>query len=427
MPPPTWSMRDVQGRDLPPDLLSEIHCRLDFVNRLNFALGLGSVASRRILNAEGPCLVLPSDDTDETATLFSLAGRQVAIAHAPDPAMRRHVVVGSSGGWLVTADLRGRLRMANPVTGEQAVLPEITKGTIPFFDRYDFVLDMNAFSNIRFGGCRPDKEFWGGTFTHAGWQMRKWFYRKVVLSASPRPGNYAAMVILEQRFGAPAFATSQDPAWRLAPSRDGVEDAIHHDGRFYSITYTGVVEAWDRHPRTGQYRSRALGPRLPGDGFQLFRKYVAASPDGRLMAVIKELKKVDKGYYNSWDEKWEPAFKVMVLDEARGRWAEEQDIGDTALFVGVNNSMCVSTKKYSGIKAGSVYYADDELGQASLRLEKGEYGSVSSRSSIDGDRLPDYNLRDLGVYSLQDGTVKRVWGLPKHKCWPPPAWFTPSV
>ena len=32
---------------------------------------------------------------------------------------------------------------------------------------------------------------------------------------------------------------------------DGVEDATHHDGRFYSITYTDHVEAWQRKAETG--------------------------------------------------------------------------------------------------------------------------------------------------------------------------------
>jgi hypothetical protein len=55
------------------------------------------------------------------------------------------------------------------------------------------------------------------------------------------------MLILDRIFGAPAFATSNDAAWTLAPSQDGVEDAIHHNGRFYSVSYSGVVEAWERH------------------------------------------------------------------------------------------------------------------------------------------------------------------------------------
>ncbi|KAK3145294.1 hypothetical protein QOZ80_4AG0326860 [Eleusine coracana subsp. coracana] len=201
-------------------------------------------------------------------------------------------------------------------------------------------------------------------------------------------------------------------SWRLAASPDGVEDAIHHNGRFYSVTYSGIVEAWERHAPTGEYRSTAVGPRLlVGEGVHHDerRKYIAAAPDGRLMVVLKECKRVDS--YRQPP----PVFKVLVLDERNsGQWVETRDIGDAALFVGVNNSLCVDTNKCcssSGwIRAGCVYYTDDELGKASLRLEQGQF-----------------ELRDLGVYSLKDNIVGQVEGLPKHKCWPPPAWLTPCV
>uniref|UniRef100_A0A0D9W268 Uncharacterized protein n=1 Tax=Leersia perrieri TaxID=77586 RepID=A0A0D9W268_9ORYZ len=37
----------------------------------------------------------------------------------------------------------------------------------------------------------------------------------------------------------------------MAPSRDvdGVEDATHHNGKFYSVTNVGVVHAWRRRRR----------------------------------------------------------------------------------------------------------------------------------------------------------------------------------
>ncbi|KAL5214731.1 hypothetical protein ABZP36_003883 [Zizania latifolia] len=57
--------------------------------------------------------------------------------------------------------------------------------------------------------------------------------RQLCRCAPPRPGNLV-------------FVTSDDPTWRVAPSRDGVEDAIHNKDMSYSITYTSVVEEWDR-------------------------------------------------------------------------------------------------------------------------------------------------------------------------------------
>ncbi|CAN6242501.1 unnamed protein product [Urochloa humidicola] len=426
--------------DLPPELLAQIERRLRFPNRLNLACAAGAAVSSW---QEAPCLILPTGDAAETAKFISLStvggGLQVTTAPAVAPATRLHVVLGSSGGWLVTVDLQGALRMANPVTGEQADLPAITVGTIPFVDSSygSHILDMNALT-LAAGGSGSS---WRPPFTILNWQMRKWFYRKVILSSSPRAGSCTAMLILERHFGAAAFATAGDPAaWRVgrrcpsADDDDGVEDAIFHDGRFHSLSYAGVVEVWDRNAETGGFASRQVGPRVPlpggDDTAQLRRrKYIAAAPDGRLVAVLKnwrELKVEERRWSQDKHKQHAPAFEVRVLDSAHGQWVEMRDIGDLALFVGVNASLCVSAREHPGIRAGCVYYAEDELGDASLRLEgKFPQGTpYSYRSSRHDD---DYELRDLGVYVLKDRRAEKVvHRIGRHCCWPLPAWFTPS-
>ncbi|CAN6305140.1 unnamed protein product [Urochloa humidicola] len=399
---------------LPAEVLAEIHGRLGFVDRLALA-GACNARSRLALKAEAPCLVLPSTAPERIT---------VAAARATDPAMRGHAVLGSSSaaGWLVTADARGDMRMANPVTGEQADLPAIT--TIPFLRPLGgaFCLSMGPFAEIRFRGETPTADgtfggiWWGGkaTFTHNADQMLLWFYRKVVLSASPTPSpsSYAAMLILSRSLGAPAFATAEDPAWRLAPSRDGVEDAIHHDGRFYSVTYSGAVEAWDRDGGSGEFVSREAAPRLAFNERHLTRKYLAAALDGRLMAVLK---------YSPEEVGDGVSFKVQVLDKARRRWREMADIGDAALFVGVNGTLSVSAREYRGIRAGCIYFTEDDIGQAWLRHER--QGDTYYRYGNRNDEV-----RDVGVYSLQSGKVERInITLQEHPRWPPAAWFTPSV
>ncbi|TVU04290.1 hypothetical protein EJB05_50144, partial [Eragrostis curvula] len=287
--------------------------------------------------------------------------------------------------------------MANPVTGARAKLPDIA--TIPL---------LRPSYHWRFGS-KVDE------------------IRKVVLSESPRRRSYAAMLIFTGRqSGAPAFTTAERSAmWRLAPCRDGVEDAVHHDGRFYSVSYSGAVEAWEHQANTGVFLSRTVGPRLPaGDEEDADRrdrrKYLAVAPDGRLMAVLKDRKWVLVDRHRPRDQN-ACVFKVHMLDEARAQWEEATtDIGDMALFVGVNTTLCVSTKEYPGIRAGCVYYTDDE----SSRKEPEPDRNGAFRSSKDGDH---YELQDLGVYSLKDGTVERVQALPRHPRWPPPVWFTPSM
>ncbi|CAM0870916.1 unnamed protein product [Alopecurus aequalis] len=361
------------GVNLPPDMLANIHGRLSFLDRLAFASVFRE--SRDAFKPEAPWLVLPGETT-ETTTLFSLADRRAAAVPAPDPALRDHAVLGSSRGWLATADARGRMWLVNPVTCEQRTLPPIT--TIPCLEARG-----------------------GGTLF-----MRSHLYRKVVFSESPGGVHHggAAMLITGSLFGVAAFATVGEAVWRLAPSCDGVEDAIYHHGKFYSVTYSGAVEVWEHNAYTGVFTSVAVTPRLADAGGDppFHRKYLVAAPDGRLMVVLKTVPKTDK--HDSG--RWTCSFKVQVLDGAQ--WKETDDIGEAALFVGANESLCVSTMLHQELKAGRVYYTEDDLSRASSWKD-------------DGGR------RGVGVFCLKDGTMEDVEGHGQHRSWPPPAWFTPSI
>ncbi|OEL33250.1 hypothetical protein BAE44_0005731 [Dichanthelium oligosanthes] len=279
---------------LPVELHADIHHRLDFLRRLAFASICGTLG--HMLRQEAPWLILPGK-TEEKATAISLADGEKPASLRTSAAMRGHVVIGSSDGWLVTADDQGALRMANPATGAQADLPAIS--TIPFLAQRGpggqwFCLDVEPFLQIRFGGPPPpENKDWGlsppRTSTLTAAQMRQTFYRK-------------------------------------------------------------------------------------------------------------------------------------VLDHANGRWEMAADIGDAALFIGVNGSLCVSTREHQDIEAGSIYFTDDEVGGACLRHAQGADYQHPSYGEPD-----DTELRETGVYSLKAGKVtKSIAGHGKHPRWPTAAWFTPS-
>ncbi|XP_044425523.1 uncharacterized protein [Triticum aestivum] len=251
---------------------------------------------------------------------------------SPDHALHRNLVLGSSCGWLATADDRGKIDLVNPATGEHHALPHIaTTGVfVPSTGDRFFCVQLDRFLTARYGHGPPFKDSpWGphglATFTLRAKEMRAYFYQKVVLSTSPCPGSYAAMLILHRDFGAPAFVTAEEPAWRLAPSRDGVEDAIHQDGKFYSISYSGDVESWERDAESGAFTSTTAAPRLViQDKAQASssscRKYLAAAPGGELMVVLKY-----------------PERCACYVLEDDGQWKETRDISDIPQFVGVNN------------------------------------------------------------------------------------------
>jgi hypothetical protein len=166
------------------------------------------------------------------------------------------------------------------------------------------------------------------------------FYQKVVLSVGRCPGKLAAMLILLPSFGAPAFAKAEDGGvWRLAKSPEGVEDAIHHDGRFHSISYSGLVEVWDHDTESGAYTSTAIAPRMTsfdteGGNSRPERNYLAVASGGRLMVVSKHVQPTKNERYRL-HVRGTCSFTVHVLCDD-GRWKETRDIGDSAVFVGLN-------------------------------------------------------------------------------------------
>jgi hypothetical protein len=54
----------------------------------------------------------------------------------PEPPIHRRYLIGSSLGWLVTADERSEMHLVNPVTSEQISLPSVitVEQVTPIFD-----------------------------------------------------------------------------------------------------------------------------------------------------------------------------------------------------------------------------------------------------------------------------------------------------
>jgi hypothetical protein len=90
--------------------------------------------------------------------LPGVAPQRVTVFPLTDPlAMRDYVVLGSSAGCLVTADARGALWMANPVTGEQSKLSAITTILFlcPLHYGSTFCLDATGSSGRRHEHAAP--------------------------------------------------------------------------------------------------------------------------------------------------------------------------------------------------------------------------------------------------------------------------------
>jgi len=77
--------------------------------------------------SQTPCLLYTSESAGENvACLYSLAENRSYKITLPKPPIRSRSLIGSSNGWLITADERSELHLVDPITGEQISLPPVT-------------------------------------------------------------------------------------------------------------------------------------------------------------------------------------------------------------------------------------------------------------------------------------------------------------
>ncbi|KAF8683857.1 hypothetical protein HU200_044797 [Digitaria exilis] len=125
MEPATDDSRDWSGlpEDLVVNLLREMHVA-DAVRSgaVCTSWHAAYAAFRRIRTPsprQPPCLLYASDDLDAgAAALHCLATGATLRVPFPLAPLSRRPLLGSSHGWLVTADEKSNLHLLNPVTGD---------------------------------------------------------------------------------------------------------------------------------------------------------------------------------------------------------------------------------------------------------------------------------------------------------------------
>ncbi|CAO2183645.1 unnamed protein product [Urochloa humidicola] len=202
---------------LPPDLLVSVLSLLEIRDLFaSAAVCLGWRAAARQLGfwpTQGPYLVSSSSDHDAaTAALHNIStGRSFHAAALPDPPFRSRYVVGSSHGWLVTADEQSQLHLLNPITGAQFALPppEAIGGVVAISNRHRQLFGHDIDYLDLKGRCVNDErepEF------RRPKKTRRFLYQKVILSSDPSGGDCTA-VLIHRPWDHISFARIGDFTW----------------------------------------------------------------------------------------------------------------------------------------------------------------------------------------------------------------------
>jgi hypothetical protein len=387
--------------DLPAELLEVILTKLPFVDNIRSSAvcsSWNSATTQVPLCAQTPWLMLPSNEEDDFTTrrFFNLAENKVYKMKNVFERFGDDVwCVGSSHGWLVILDDEANPHLFNPFSRVQIQLPLFT----------DELANVN--------------------------NLRKSFITKAILLADPsRSNDFVVVMIYDYGFASRlAFYKQGDKTWtKLFGANQDYCDIICHDNQLFALADNRSVEVWEfqsssptkimsiepsmqlkdveKFPRNNNistkfylvktsnddvlFIERFIGNFVNAQGFVVDESYLLSSNDTQPLVCPYRTK----------------MFFVFKLDFKLKRWEKVESLKDQVVFLGGNQSMSVSSHDLSECKPNSIYFTDDRWYEMDL------------------DNL--YGGHDLGLFNLDNESIKPFYHSDLEKIDPPPFWITPN-
>uniref|UniRef100_A0A7N0RBU0 F-box domain-containing protein n=1 Tax=Kalanchoe fedtschenkoi TaxID=63787 RepID=A0A7N0RBU0_KALFE len=389
--------------DLPPDLLHSISLRLlNYSDFLRFRavsrhFHSSTSATPTHLPTQLPWLLLPQTlSATPTSTLrralYDISLDKFHFLPGLDLSNRKRCC-GSSHGWLFILDEYPTITLLNALTADRLHLPPLST--------FSNVVSLD-FSNVGREYTLRNKA--GVLYTSSLWRMRDMFIKKIVLSGSPvNNRDFAAMAILNQSSEL-GYCKNGDKSWSIVDGVEGCEDVVFSNGLFYAVNKTGCVMSCDV---SGPWPKVCVIDTARIDGGDMH--YLVGVEEG-LLFVSRYLDMVYEEDFDQPDVMYKTiGFTVFRMDLCSGLWEKMTSLGDRALFLGENSSLCLVAYDYVGCKGNCIYFTDDY-----------------SASNCDG-YWGDF---DLGVYNLVDDSIEPLVSCPRNSRtglrWPPPIWVTPN-
>ncbi|CAN6222633.1 unnamed protein product [Urochloa humidicola] len=329
--------------------------------------------------------------------MYSLVENRTYKLTLPGPPIRRRFLIGSSNGWLITADERSELHLVNPVTVEQIALPSVItiEQVKPITDCSGII---RKYKLSYYCGQKDD----GVSSMHALHKLRDRLYFKAFIFLDACTRSYFVVLIHYPRFQL-SFARLGDDKWTWLPQNTQYRDCMYMDGLLYALTAHGEIDAFDLTAST--VTMKVIVNKIESYFSALKCWYIICAPWGGLLQVWRTFSVPEQE-----DEDGDPCFhttKITIyeVDLKAKELVETKRLSNHILFLGHSNSLCLIADEYPRLKANHAYYTDDrsEL-PAALRT------------------VP----HDIGVLDLENGSRKKVasqiWSN-----WPCPTWITPNL
>ena len=398
--------------ELPVDILMDIFALLEIPDLLRagavcstWHAAYSSLLSHGCYHRpQTPCLLYTSEShADNVACLYNLAEDRVYRLTLPELAIRSRYLIGSSNGWLVTADERSELHMVNPITGEQIALPPVTtiEQVKPILDDAG---EIKEYELSHFSG----EEVYRDPTILALNELRDDLYSKAFVFPDEASSGSYIVVLIHQPYEL-SFARTGDSKWTLLAARDSYEDCMYVEGVLYAVTGACRIDAFDL---TGPTNLRKVIMEETKN-FILEHIYITKTSSGDLLLVWRE--QDVKGEGDVGEDAPEPDLSEIKMEtrkitlykvdmEAK-QLVEINRLHDHVLFLGYSQTYCLGAEEYPSLKANHAYLTDSERHIAFWKR----------------------NCRDICVFNLESNSAEEIV-LPQCWCsWPAPIWITPNL
>ncbi|WOK98238.1 F-box protein [Canna indica] len=189
--------------------------------------------SRRHLCNQSPWLMFSADDREDNpsaARFYSLSEQKTYTIPLPESSIRDRLCVGSSHGWLITADQTSELQLLNPITGAQIDLTSIlTYDHIEPIRNERGRLTSYIVDTLEVVDRSPDYP----PPEYKLDKLRLCMYFKVILSSDPSRGDYT-VVVIHNPYRRISFVRAGDNKWTALTSDYMYDDVVFHRGQLYA-------------------------------------------------------------------------------------------------------------------------------------------------------------------------------------------------
>uniref|UniRef100_A0A0E0P0K5 F-box domain-containing protein n=1 Tax=Oryza rufipogon TaxID=4529 RepID=A0A0E0P0K5_ORYRU len=354
--------------------------------------------------SQTPCLLYTSESAgDSVLSLYSLVEKREYKITLPEPPVRSRFLIGSSLGCLVTVDDVSEMHLVNPITGEQIALPSaITIEHVnPIFN------ESGAIHMYEYSWYSASRVYHSEPSIFSLDELREYLLVKAFVFSDTSTENYLVVLIHNPRWQL-SFARVGDDKWTWLPPHTHYADCIYKDGILYAVNKVGEIHAFDLSGPV--VTMKTIIEMVPG--YACDKMYIVEAPWGDLLQVWRSYEYIE-GDYEADLHDADPAIsvvntgeiKIFSVDTVEKKRVEIKNLDGHVLFLGHNQSLCLSTEQYPHLKENYTYFTDDN----DLSL----FGHKNNR-------------RDIGLFDLKHNSREELVSPQLWSNFPAPVWITPS-